>query len=507
MAEEPQAPSRPDLSNGVALGAEDGAMLAGTVGEERVLLVRSGGQAFAIGAECTHYHGPLSDGLVEGGHVRCPWHHACFSLRTGEALRAPALNPVERWTVERRGSKIHVTAQAPTPAPRKAPAKAPKRIVIVGGGAAGNAAAELLRREGFDGNLTFLSADDSVPYDRPNLSKDYLAGTAPEEWIPLRSPEFYAAQRIDLRLSTRVTAISPPRREVTIEGGAVVPYDALLLATGASPVRPKLPGAELPHVFTLRTLADSRAIIERAKEGARALVLGASFIGLEVAAALRARGVSVHVAAPEAVPMERVLGADLGRFVRKLHEEHGVVFHLGRTGQSIDAKAVTLSDGTRVEADLVVIGVGVKPAVELAQAAGLDVDNGVLVDAQLRSKVPEIFVAGDAARWLDARTGERTRVEHWVVAERQGQSVARTMLGSPEPFDDVPFFWSVHYDATFNYVGHATQWDSARMDGTPDSRSCRLELSAKGRLLAVITLGRDHQSLEAEVALAKAKRG
>jgi len=501
-------PAGPDLAAGVeADSLADGQTLEGHVGSSAVVLVRSGGEFFALGAKCSHYGGPLAEGLVVGDTVRCPWHHACFSLRTGEALRAPALNPVERWTVERRGSKIHVTAQAPAPAPRKAPAKAPKRIVIVGGGAAGNAAAELLRREGFDGSLTLLSADDSVPYDRPNLSKDYLAGTAPEEWIPLRSPEFYAAQRIDLRLSTRVTAISPPRREVTIEGGAVVPYDALLLATGASPVRPKLPGAELPHVFTLRTLADSRAIIERAKEGARALVLGASFIGLEVAAALRARGVSVHVAAPEAVPMERVLGADLGRFVRKLHEEHGVVFHLGRTGQSIDAKAVTLSDGTRVEADLVVIGVGVKPAVELAQAAGLEVDNGVLVDAQLRSKVPEIFVAGDAARWLDARTGERTRVEHWVVAERQGQSVARTMLGSPEPFDDVPFFWSVHYDATFNYVGHATQWDSARMDGTPDSRSCRLELSAKGRLLAVITLGRDHQSLEAEVALAKAKRG
>ncbi len=497
-------PKGPDLAGGVeAESLADGRSLEGHVGSEAVLLVRSGGEFFAVGSKCTHYGGPLAEGLVVDGTVRCPWHHACFSLRTGEALRAPALNPVDRWTVERRGSKVHVTAKAPPAPARKRPPSAPRRIVIVGGGAAGNAAAEMLRHEGFDGSLTLLSADTSVPYDRPNLSKDYLAGTAPEEWIPLRSPEFYVEKGIELRLGTRVTAIDPARREVTLEAGGKLPYDALLLATGASPVRPRLPGAELPHVFTLRSLADARAIIARAGEGSRALVLGASFIGLEAAAALRTRGVEVQVAAPDAIPMERVLGAELGRFVRKLHEKHGVVFHLGRTAQAIDSGAVTLSDGSRVAADLVVIGVGVRPVVDLAQAAGLEVDNGVLVDARLRSSVPEIFVAGDAARWQDARTGERMRVEHWVVAERQGQSVARTMLGGTEPFDDVPFFWSAHYDATFSYVGHATQWDAARMDGTPEARDCRVELSAKGKVLAVITLGRDRQSLEAEVALAR----
>ena len=271
-------------------------------------------------------------------------------------------------------------------------------------------------------------------------------------------------------------------------------------------MRLRIPGADLPHVFTLRSLADARAIIARATNGTRALVLGASFIGLEVAAALRARGVDVQVAAPDAIPMERVLGPELGRFVRKLHEEHGVVFQLGRTAQSIAPSTVTLSDGTRVPADLVVLGVGVRPVVDLAQGAGLEVDNGVLVDAGLRSSIPDIFVAGDAARWQDTRTGERMRVEHWVVAERQGQSVARTMLGGTSPFDDVPFFWSVHYDATFSYVGHATQWDAARMEGTPEARDCRVELSAKGKLLAVITLGRDRQSLEAEVALAQGVR-
>jgi NADPH-dependent 2,4-dienoyl-CoA reductase/sulfur reductase-like enzyme/nitrite reductase/ring-hydroxylating ferredoxin subunit len=500
-------PTGPDLAAGVeAESLAEGQSLEGHVGSEAVLLARSGGEFFAIGAKCTHYGGPLAEGLVVGDTVRCPWHHACFSLRSGEALRAPALNPVDRWTVVREGSKVQVTAKAaPAPARRSSPS-APRRVVIVGGGAAGNAAAEMLRREGFEGSLTLLSADPSVPYDRPNLSKDYLAGTAPEEWIPLRSPEFYAERGIELRLGTRVTGVTPARHELTLERGETVPYDALLLATGASPVRLRIPGADLPHVFTLRSLADARAIIARATKGTRALVLGASFIGLEVAAALRAREVDVQVAAPDAIPMERVLGPELGRFVRKLHEEHGVVFHLGRTAQAIDASSVTLSDGTRVPADLVVLGVGVRPVVDLAQAGGLEVDNGVLVDAALRSSVPDIFVAGDAARWQDARTGERMRVEHWVVAERQGQSVARTMLGGIAPFDDVPFFWSVHYDATFSYVGHATQWDAARMEGTTEARDCRVELSAKGKLLAVITLGRDRQSLEAEVALAQGAR-
>src|SRR5262249_30221455 len=259
-------PTGPDLAAGVeADSVADGKTLQGQVGSEAVVLARSGGEFFALGAKCTHYGGPLAEGLVLGDTVRCPWHHACFSLRTGEALRAPALNPVDCWTVERRGSKVHVTGKAPPLAPRKAPSRAPKRIVIVGGGAAGNAAAELLRREGFDGSLSLISADTSVPYDRPNLSKDYLAGTAPDEWIPLRSRDFYAERRIALRLGTRVAAIAPPRREVTLEGGEGIPYDALLLATGANPVRPRLPGIDLPHVFTLRTLADSRAIIARAR--------------------------------------------------------------------------------------------------------------------------------------------------------------------------------------------------------------------------------------------------
>ena len=316
---------KPDLRNGIPEDdLADGMMLVGQVGDEAVLLARKGAEVFAIGATCTHYGGPLGDGLMVADTVRCPWHHACFSLRTGEALAAPALNATACWRVERRDGRIFVRDKV-SEAGRRMPAKPrptagpPGHMVIVGGGAAGYAAAEMLRREGYGGGLTIISADDAPPYDRPNLSKDYLAGTAPEEWIPLRPPEFYSENEIELRLGSTATAIDLAGRRVMLGSGETLGFDRLLLATGAEPIRLQVPGAELPHVRTLRSLADSRELIARARQGSRAVIVGASFIGLEVAAALRHREVAVHVVAPEARPMERVLGPVLGDFVCLLH--------------------------------------------------------------------------------------------------------------------------------------------------------------------------------------------
>ena len=503
MAQEQAPPSGPDLTKGVGPADFKDDKLLGHVGDEDVLLVRSGADVFAVGAHCSHYHGPLAEGLVTGGSVRCPWHHACFDLRTGEAARAPALSPIDCWAVEQRGGRIFVTQkrEEAKPLAMAATADTPKKIVIVGGGAAGFAAAEMLRRHGYGGGIVMVSNDAAPPVDRPNLSKDYLAGSAPEDWLPLRPNEFYGASKIDLRLATEVTAIDTKQRQVRCANGASLDYDRLLLATGAEPVRLPVPAADLPHVHTLRSLADCRAIIADTISAKRVLVIGASFIGLEAAAALRSRDIEVHVVAPETRPMERVLGPQLGDFIRALHEEHGVVFHLGETVTAFDGRRATLKGGGMLETDVVVVGVGVRPRLALAEQAGLTMDRGVVVDAYLRTSAPDIYAAGDIARWPDPHSGAAIRVEHWVVAERQGQTAARNMLGAQERFDAVPFFWSQHYDVPINYVGHAEQWDEIAIDGSVAGRDCVLRYKSKGRVLAVASIYRDLDSLKAELAM------
>jgi NADPH-dependent 2,4-dienoyl-CoA reductase/sulfur reductase-like enzyme/nitrite reductase/ring-hydroxylating ferredoxin subunit len=503
MAQEQNQLTGPDLTQGVSSADFADCKLLGHVGDEAVLLIRSGAEVFAVGAHCTHYHGPLADGIVVGESVRCPWHHACFDLRSGEALRAPALSPITCWKVEQRDGRIFVTKKIEQEEPRAKPATldAPRRIIIVGGGAAGFAAAEMLRRHEFQGSIVMLSGDNAPPVDRPNLSKDYLAGSAPEDWLPLRPADFYARSGIELRLNSEVVGVDTKERRVRITGGESLSYDRLLLATGAEPVRLTVPGADRAHVYTLRTLADCQAIIGAAESARRAVVVGASFIGLEVAASLRARNIEVHVVAPEAGPMERVLGRQFGDFIRALHEEHGVVFHLGETVTAIEDATARLRGGAELAADLVVVGIGVRPRSALAAQAGIKIDGGVTVDAFLQTSAPGVYAAGDIARWPDPHSGAAIRVEHWVVAERQGQVAARNMLGSGERFDAVPFFWSQHYDVQVNYVGHVEQWDEIVIEGAVDARDCLVRYKRNGRVLAVASIFRDVESLNAELAM------
>ena len=503
MNDETNKPAGPDLAAGVPIAAiPDAGVLLGHFADEAVLLARRGEEIFAIGATCTHYGGPLAEGLVVGDTVRCPWHHACFSLRTGENLRPPAPSPVSTWTVTRQGNTVRVGGKRPPATPHNPPlTAAPDSIVILGAGPAGLVAAETVRREGYTGPLKLIGAEQTPPVDRPNLSKDFLAGKAPEEWIPLRPPEFYVERDIELHTSVAATSIHPKVRRVDLADGRSVPFGALLLTTGASPVRLEIPGGTLAHVHSLRTLADSQAIVAEASHARRVVVLGSSFIGLEVAASLRLRGLEVHVVSPDSRPLERILGPEVGDFVRALHESQGVVFHLGETATSIDREAVTLASGASLPADLVVAGIGVRPSTQLAESAGLRVDRGIVVDAFLETNEKGIFAAGDVARYPDPRSGKLIRIEHFVVAQRQGQTAGRNMLGRREPFTAVPFFWSQHYDVTFNYVGHAERWDSIEMDGSLEARNCTLKYKDKGKLLAVVTLSRDHESLAAEAAM------
>ena len=503
MTDDPAPPPR-DLSTGIALDELDGGrIVTGRIGDDEVIVLKNGDDVVAVGAHCTHYHGPLAEGLVVDGTIRCPWHHAAFCLRTGEAVRAPALDAIACYRVERQGARVIVHGKTEPPA-RPRLGDAPKSIVIVGGGAAGLAAADMLRREGYDGALTMLSADASPPVDRPNLSKDYLAGTAEEDWIPLRSPDFYRENRIDLVQNALVASLDVAAKKVALDDGRTFSFDALLLATGAEPIKLDVPGAAPSQLHYLRSFDDSRAIVAKAQHAKRALVIGTSFIGLEVAASLRTRGLAVHVVGPDKVPLERVMGAEVGALVRTVHEEHGVTFHMGTTVAQVDGTHVRLADGTALEIDLIVLGVGVRPALGLAERAGLAVDRGVVVDAYLQTSKPGIYAAGDIARWPDPHSGERIRVEHWVVAERQGQVAARNLVGQRVRYDAVPFFWSAHYDFVIHYVGHAEKFDKVDIDGSLAKRDATVTYRAKGRALAVATIDRDMASLRAEAAMEKA---
>lgn len=496
------APNNPDFTQGVALAdIPDTGVLAGHIGDAPVLLAKVQGRLHAVSGSCTHYGAPLGEGLRVGDEIRCPWHHACFSLCSGSALKAPAFAALTRYKVEVEGERVFVRSEETTPLPTPtAPAKAPARVVIIGGGAAAFACAYRLRERGYQGSLTMLSNDDSAPVDRPNLSKDYLAGSAPEEWMPLQGPDYYAEQKIDLRLNTEVTALDTQERSVAVASGERFPYDALLLATGAEPVRLKLPGFDLPNVYGLRSLGDTRRLIEGLKNAKTVALVGAGFIGMEAASALRARKLDVHVITPEALPLERILGKELAERLVQMHRDNGVHFHLGAQTTAFDGHALTLADGSTLAVDAVLVGIGVRPRTALAERAGLTVDNGIVVDAHLQTVAPGVYAAGDVASYPHG--DGRARVEHWVHAERQGQVVAENMLGAHLDYVDPPFFWTHHYGTDLRYSGHGRGWTRVEIDGSPADNDCIARYYKDGALVAAATLGRDRALLALETQLA-----
>jgi NADPH-dependent 2,4-dienoyl-CoA reductase/sulfur reductase-like enzyme/nitrite reductase/ring-hydroxylating ferredoxin subunit len=500
---EAKVASGPDLSQGIELSAiAEGATVAGHVGDEAVLLSRLDGELYAVSGTCTHYGAHLADGIASAGSVRCPLHHACFDLRTGEALRAPALDPLDRWQVDVDSEKAYVSYKLKAEA-NGGPALQTdvRKIVIIGGGAAGLACANELRRLGYAGDITMLSADSDPPCDRPNLSKDYLAGSAPEEWLWLRGEDWYSDNRIDLHLSTEVTRIDSGSRTVHCLSGENIPFDRLLIATGSEPHRLQAPGFDSDKVFTLRSVADARAIAAQAKAGARAVIIGASFIAMEAAAALRAREVEVDVVSVEHVPFDRVFGIALGEYIQKLHQRNGVRFHLGCVASGFEAGAITIASGEWIPADFVVVGIGVQPRTTLARSAGAAIDNGVIVDSSMQTTVPGIYAAGDITCYPDPISGESLRIEHWVHAERQGQVAAANMLGAGKAFDAAPFFWSEQFGTAIRYVGHAAAWDQILVDGDMDSGSFAIRYFGDGMHRATATVGRDRDNLEDEIQL------
>jgi NADPH-dependent 2,4-dienoyl-CoA reductase/sulfur reductase-like enzyme/nitrite reductase/ring-hydroxylating ferredoxin subunit len=480
----------------------DGEMKQVSADGTDILLARVEGKYHAVGALCTHYGAPLVEGVLSGGRIVCPWHHACFNVATGDLEEPPALDALPCYEVRAEGENVIVSLPVErtdrrTPAMTGRDTSADGRLfIILGGGAAGYAAAQTLREDGFRGRVCLITREDRAPYDRPNLSKDYLSGHAEAGWMPLRADEFYEAYDIELVCKKEVTRVDARAKTITFEGGETQGYDALLVATGGVPRRLNIPGGDLKNVHLLRSFADADSIIESAKTSSRAVVAGASFIGMEAAAALAGRGLEVTVIAPSAEPFQSTLGPEIGAVFRRLHEEHGVKFKLGSMIYRVEgtgkAEAVVLEGGERIETDMVLVGVGVHPATGFLDGVTLHEDGGVIVDEHLRA-AEGLYAAGDIAHYPDARTGERTRIEHWRTAQQQGRVVAHNMAGRATKFDAVPFFWTQQFDAGLLYVGHAARWDEIVYRGDVAGRDFIAFYVTGGRVSAAAGMSHDRE--------------
>src|SRR5689334_13074051 len=488
----------------------DGEMKEFSAGETRILLARVDGGFHAVSATCPHYGGPLAEGALCGTRVMCPWHHAVFNVVNGDLEEPPALDALVSYAVRVDDEKIfvrvpEVTADRRTPAMAKCdPNVDSRQFVIIGAGAAGYSAAQTLREEGFRGQIVMITREDRAPYDRPNLSKDYLHGHAEPEWMPLRGEDFFNEHDITLLLNRDVTSVDARTKTITFDSGETMDYDALLVATGGAPVRLNMSGGDLKNVCVLRSFADADSIIETASHSRRCVVVGASFIGMEAAYSLRERGLDVTVVAPSSEPFELTLGREVGAVFRRLHEKHGVRFKLGSIVYGFEGshkvEAVTLDNGEQIETDMVVVGVGVRPVTQFIDGVELDQKGAVVVDSSLRA-ADGLYAAGDIASFPDSRAGERIRIEHWRTALKQGRTAARNMLGRNVTFDGVPFFWTQQFDVVLLYVGHAAVWDEIIYRGDVAAHDFLAFFVKDNRVLAVAGMNRDREMDAAEELL------
>ncbi|HYJ91372.1 MAG TPA: FAD-dependent oxidoreductase [Pyrinomonadaceae bacterium] len=480
----------------------DGEMKQVSANGTEILLARVGGKFYAAGAHCPHYGAPLAEGALSGERIVCPWHHSCFNVTTGDLEEPPAFDslPSYKVTVENDQVIVSVPEEAQdrrTPEMTERDTKDGRLFVIVGGGAAGYMAAQTLREDGFAGRVIMITREDRFPYDRPNLSKDYLQGTAESGWMPLRPDEFYAKHGVEVLRKKEVARIDAGEKTITFTGGDSMRFDSLLIATGGTPRHLDIPGFDLKNVFLLRSFDDADAIIAAAQAGSRAVVIGASFIGMETAASLAQRQVSVTVVAPDKVPFEKTLGPEIGKLIQKAHEAKGVQFKLGSTAASFEGdgavRAVLLDSGERIEADLAIVGVGVKPATDFLEGVELNKDGGVTVDRYFKA-ADNVYAAGDIAFFPSPLTGESLRIEHWRTAMQQGRIAAHNMAGRTVAYDGVPFFWTHQFDIGLLYVGHAKDWDEVFYQGEISARDFLAFYIRGDRVLAVAGMNRDQDA-------------
>jgi len=489
----------------------DGEMKQVSVEGKEILLARVNGKFYAVGATCTHYGAPLVDGVLNGERLVCPWHHACFNITSGDLREPPAFDALPRYDVKIENE--HVVVRIPVDASdRRTPSMAKRAMtkramtkrdgkderlfVIAGGGAAGYTAAQTLREDGFTGRVVLITREDQLPYDRPNLSKEYLQGNAEPSWLPLRSEDFFAEHDIELIRSAEIKRIDAAKKTIELADGETLVCNALLVATGGQPRHLPFQSAAQQNVFLLRSYADADALIAAAETGKRVVVIGASFIGMEVASSLRSRGCDVTVVAPDEVPFKKILGPEIGKLFQQLHEENGVTFKLGASvanfvGPEIVSQVV-LENGESLATDLVVVGVGVKPATDFLEGVGLHRDGGVIVDEYMRA-ADDVYAAGDIAYFPNPRTGERQRIEHWRTAMQQGRVAAHNMAGNAVAYDSVPFFWTRQFDVGLLYVGHAASWSEIIFQGSVAARDFLAFYLKDDQVLAVAGMNRDRE--------------
>ncbi|WP_434559474.1 FAD-dependent oxidoreductase [Pseudomonas sp. Z4-20] len=439
-----------------------------TLNDAPILLLRAGGQVRAFQGKCPHAGAPLAKGAVCHGRVICPWHKAAFRAEDGALCEPPALDSLERYHVEVRGDDVWVDDQ-PLPAEKIPPADDPRTFVIIGAGAAGTACAAALREKGFGGQILMIDREAEAGYDRTVLSKYVLAGDmAAQETPSLRDESYFTQQRIERRHG-EVVGLDVAARQVRLADGTLLGYDAVLVATGGEPRKLDLPGSDLPQVLVLRSLADSRQILEQAKPGQRAVIIGDSFIAMEVASSLCKRELSVTVLARHPVPFAAQFGDSIGKAILARHRANGVVYHSDGEAARIEGagkvEAVLLDNGQRLAADLVIIGVGIRPATEpFAKLPRAD-DRSLMVDDSMRA-ADGVWAVGDIATF--ALNGQPRRIEHWRLAQQQARIAATNMLGGEEHYLDVPFFWTYHFGKRYDYLGHAEEWDEVQFKGTPE---------------------------------------
>jgi apoptosis-inducing factor 3 len=485
---------------------KNGQMQQIAVGESQILLSKINDKFYTTGAFCSHYGAPLEKGILCGERIVCPWHNACFNAIAGQQEEPPGLDSLATFATRIEGEDVlvklpdDITQHRTLLMARCVPSVEDRTFVVLGAGAAGTAAVEKLRQEGFQGRVILVSSEAKLPYDRTKLSKNYLQGQAKEDSLPLRSCEFYEQHDIELHFGKTVTTADTLNKSLIFEDGSSLDYDALLLATGGKARKLDVPGADLGNIFTIRQPEDVNAILETVANAKTALVIGSSFIGMEAAGSLTQQGLTVTVVAPDDVPFKKVLGDDLGKMFQKVHEQKGVTFKLGTKatefigGETVES--AVLDNGETINTDLVIFGVGVEPNTSYIKGIELnDKDKSIPVNEYLQTEIQDIYAAGDIARFPYAPMEETTRIEHWRLAAQHGRIAAQNMLLStlekPHVSHIVPFFWSGQYDLKLRYVGHAEQWDEVFIDGDLDKQEFLAFYLQNNRVMAVAGIGRD----------------